>query len=175
MLKALDCENFRYGHDLYSPISIVPFVQRKIITMSSLKKSLAQITHLIMIGLGIGCLLVQPITLAESTKLSAEETINHIFTSDLPAPGATKEEHQNLMKDRASILEWLGSYQGVRKANDRSVIMFEKGSIPVKVQFEENGDPKEITANECPTTSVPIAQAPSEFRKELSECPNLKP
>lgn len=143
--------------------------------MSPTKKSLSQITHSIAVGLGINFLLVQPITLAGSTQLSPEETINRIFTSDSLLPGATKEEHENLIKVRKGVLEWLGSYQGVRKENDRSVIMFEKGSVPVKVQFEENGDPKNITANECPTTSVPISQAPREYKKSLSHCPNLKP
>lgn len=143
--------------------------------MSLTKKSLSQITYSIALAIGLNCLPVQPITLAGSTKLSAEETINRIFTSDSLLPGATKEEHENLIEVRKGILEWLGSYQGVRKENDLSVIMFEKGSVPVKVQFEENGDPENIIANQCPTISVPISQAPSEYRKALADCPNLKP
>jgi hypothetical protein len=110
-----------------------------------------------------------------SKTISAEEAIERIFKSDSPLPGATKEEHKNLMKVRASVLEWLGSYQGVQKENDHSMIMFEKGSVPVKVLFAENGNPDNITADECPTTSVPISQAPREYRKALADCPNLKP
>jgi hypothetical protein len=159
------------------PNSIVPVVQRKITSMFLMKKPTLnfQIDRSVAVGLGTVFLLIQTMTLAASAQLSAEETIDHIFRSDVPLPGATAQEHQNLMRVKAQVIQWLGSYQGVRQENDRSVILFERGSLPVTVQFEENGDPKNITANECPTTSVPIAQAPREYRKALSDCPNLKP
>jgi von Hippel-Lindau disease tumor supressor len=107
--------------------------------------------------------------------LSAEGVIEQIFRSETPLPGATTEEHQNLMKLKASVLAWLGSYRGVRSEKGRSVILFERGSVPVKVHFKDNGEPEEISAEECPVTSVPMAQAPSQFRQALSECPDLKP
>lgn len=127
------------------------------------------------IVLGTSLLLIQPPALAESTKLSAEQVIEQIFRSNTPLPGSTEDGHQNLLSLRSKVLEWMGSYQGVRAENDRSVILFERGSIPVQVLFRENGEPNGINASECPTTSVPISQAPSEYRTALSECPNLNP
>jgi hypothetical protein len=127
------------------------------------------------LGLGIALLWIQPIALAESKRLSAEQVLEQVFRSDTPLPGSTEEKHQNLLRIRSEVLNWLGSYQGVRAENGRSVILFERGEIPVRVLFRENGDPDGINASECPTTSVPISQAPSEYRQLLSECPNLTP
>lgn len=117
----------------------------------------------------------QTMTLAVFAQLSAEETIEKIFRSDTPLPGATAQEHENLMKVKAGVIQWLGSYRGVRQEKDRSIILFERGSVPVIVNFKENGEPKNIAVNECPVASVPISQAPKDFREALSECPNLKP
>jgi von Hippel-Lindau disease tumor supressor len=110
-----------------------------------------------------------------SKTISATAAIDQLFRTDTPLAGATIEEHQNLMKAKAEVLQWLGSYRGVRQENDRSVINFERGSVPVKVVFGEDGNVLSITAGDCPTTSVPIGQAPSQYRKALAECPNLKP
>lgn len=127
------------------------------------------------IGLGIVLLWIQPMAMAESVRLSAEQVLEQVFRSDTPLPGSTEARHQNLLRVRSQVLEWMGSYQGVRAENGRSVISFERGSIPVRVLFRENGEPDAINASECPTTSVPISQAPSEYRELLSECPNLTP
>jgi hypothetical protein len=127
------------------------------------------------IAVGTALVMVQPIAFAESVKLSAEQVLDQTFRSDTPLPGTTEAKHQNLLRVRAQVLGWMGSYQGVRAENGRSVILFERGSIPVKVIFRKNGEPDAINASECPTTSVPISQAPSEYRKLLSECPNLTP
>lgn len=128
----------------------------------------------VVIGLGTVLILIQP-AFAESVKLSAEQVIEQIFRSDTPLSGSTKAGHQNLLKERTRVLGWLGSYQGVRAEKGRSIILFERGSLPVRVTFRKNGDPDTITASECPTTSVPISQAPSDIRKELSKCRDLTP
>ncbi len=127
------------------------------------------------IGLGVVWLWMQPMVLAQSARLSAEQVLEQIFRTDTPLPGSTEAKHQNLLRIRSQIFEWLGSYQGVRAENGRSVILFERGSIPVRVIFRKNGEPDRIDASECPTTSVPIDQAPSEYRQALSECPRLTP
>jgi hypothetical protein len=151
------------------------------------------------IGLGVVWLWMQPMVLAQSARLSAEQVLEQIFRTDTPLPGSTEAKHQNLpgglirwrphgklpgsteakhqnlLRIRSQVFEWLGSYQGVRAENGRSVILFERGSIPVRVIFRKNGEPDRIDASECPTTSVPIVQAPSEYRQALSECPRLTP
>jgi hypothetical protein len=149
----------------------------RIAKMTSIDKllfnfSLARLTA---VGVGIIFLLCQTMTLAVFAQLSAKETIDKIFRSDTPFPGATAQEHENLMKVKAGVIQWLGSYRGVRQEKGRSVILFERGSVPAIVEFEKNGEPKSIDINECPVTPVPISQAPKEFRETLSECPNLKP
>jgi hypothetical protein len=145
--------------------------------MTLINKSLLnfQPARLAAVGAGTIFLLCQTMTLAAFAQLSAQETIDKIFRSDKPLPGATAQEHENLMKVKAGVIQWLGSYQGVRQEKERSIILFERGSVPAIVEFEENGEPKSLAVNECPVTEVPISQAPKEFRETLSECPNLKP
>lgn len=127
------------------------------------------------IALGTALVLMQPIAFAKSVKLSAEQVIEQVFRSDTPFPGSTEAQHQNALKDRAKLQKWLGSYQGVRTEKDRLLIIFERGSLPAKVTFKENGEPDKLSAFPCLETSVPISQAPSEYREALSKCPNLTP
>jgi hypothetical protein len=118
----------------------------------------------------------QATALATPAKLSPEAVIDQIFRSDSLLPGETQEERQNLIQAKSQVVRWLGTYQGVRPENGRSIILFERGWIPVTVQFKENGDPKSLSVSECPTTSVPIRQAPSVYQPTLLEsCPNLTP
>jgi hypothetical protein len=126
------------------------------------------------IGLGISLLSIDLVALAGSGKLSAEQVIEQIFRTDTPLPGSTVAKHQNVLKFRSGLLGWLGRYQGVRAEKGRYVILFERGSIPATVIFKEDGNPGGIGISECPATSVPIGQAPSEYRQFLSACPNLK-
>jgi hypothetical protein len=149
----------------------------RIAKMTLINKSLLnfQPARLVAVGVGTIFILCQTMTLAASAQLSAEETIDKIFRSDVPLPGATAQEHENLMKVKAGVIQWLGSYRGVRQEKERSVILFERGSIAAVVEFKENGEPKSIAVNECPVTAVPISQAPKEYRETLSDCPNLKP
>jgi hypothetical protein len=126
------------------------------------------------IGFGISLLSIELVAMAGSGKLSAEQVIERIFRSDTPLPGSTAAKHQNVLKFRSELVGWLGSYQGVRAEKGRYVMLFERGSIPATVMFKEDGNPGGIGMSECPTTSVPIGQAPSEYRQFLSACPNLK-
>lgn len=126
--------------------------------------------------LGIACLLVPMTALAASAQLSVEETLNHFFWSDAPMPGANLEGQENRLQLRATVTQWLGDYQGVRAEDEYYSVLFERGSVPVTVQFRENGDPDSITVVDCPVTSVPISQAPAEYRNILSsDCPDLTP
>jgi hypothetical protein len=127
------------------------------------------------IALVTAILLAPAIAFATSAKPTAEEVIEQVFLSDTRFPGTSDKDYENLMRVKTGVLQWLGSYQSVRKDNNRSVILFERGSVPVTVKFAKNGQPKSVAAN-CPITSVPLSQAPSEFRKPLAKsCPNLQP
>lgn len=135
----------------------------------------SRITNLVAVGLGTAWILLQtPLSVLAEDK--AEATLNQIFRSDTPLPGANAQEHQNRMMLKTSLTQWIGSYQGVREEKNHHLILFERGSIPVTVQFKENGEPKSVSVVGCPVTSAPISQAPLQYRKVLlSNCPNLKP
>jgi hypothetical protein len=165
MCKIFNYGNFRESNELNHSIHLMEICM-------SLKKLIGYSRFVI--GLGISVVLIQPV-FAESAKLSAEQVIEQVFRSDTPLPGSTEAQHQNLLKQRSIVLEWLGSYQGVRAEKGRSIILFKRGSLPIKVDFRRNGEPDALTASECPTTSVPISQAPTEYREELSKCQNLTP
>jgi hypothetical protein len=167
MCKTFNYVNFRRSNELNYSSHLMEICM-------SLKKLIG--CSRFVIGLGTALALIQSVALAEPVKLTAEQAIEQIFRSDTPLPGSTEAEHQNLIRERTRVLGWLGSYQGVRQArNGRSIIVFERGSLPVKVIFRKNGEPDALTANECPTTSIPISQAPSDWRKELSRCGDLTP
>jgi hypothetical protein len=134
-----------------------------------------RITHLLAFSLGTAWILLQT-PLSVSAQNKAEATLNQIFRSDVPFPGTNAQEQQNLMMLKTSVTQWMGSYQGVREEKDRYLILFERGSIPVTIQFRENGNPKSVSVVGCPVTSAPVSQAPLQYRKVLlSNCPNLKP
>jgi hypothetical protein len=105
-----------------------------------------------------------------------ELTLEQIFRSDAPLPGANAEEQETRMEIKKVLTQWMGSYQSVQKDGDRYLVLFEQGSLPVTMEFRENGDPDAFNVVGCPVTAVPISQAPSEYRELLStECPDLNP
>jgi hypothetical protein len=136
---------------------------------------------------GIACLLLPMLPWAavaqNSAQASPEETmdqteaiVDQMFLSDVPLPGANAEEQQNRIKIKTEVSQWLGLYQGVQRDGDHYLVEFEQGSIPITMEFRENGDPDAINVVACPVTDVPIAQAPSEYRETLlAECPDLIP
>ena len=130
-------------------------------------------------SLGIACLLIPLVSvaaIAASAQISAEETLNRFFLSDEPIPGASAQEHESRLMLRETVTQWLGSYEGVQPEAEHYRVLFEQGSIPVSVQFRKDGDPASITVVDCPVTSTPISQAPTQYREVLStDCPNLTP
>jgi hypothetical protein len=106
-------------------------------------------------------------------KMTTEAVIDQVFRSSALLPGEKPEGRQELEKIKAGAIQWLGNYQGVRSEKGRSIIVFERGTVPVEVQFRANGEPDSI-GTQCPVTSVPLSQAPKEFQEALSECSNLK-
>ncbi|MBE9102607.1 hypothetical protein [Vacuolonema iberomarrocanum] len=146
--------------------------------MLSLKQLIGnlQTTCPVVAKLGISILLIPIMTPVASANPSVEATLNQFFRSDVPFPGATAQEQETRLLLRETMLQWLGDYLGARPEADHFLILFEQGSIPVDVQFDENGEPDTLTVVDCPMTSVPISQAPAEYRESLSsDCPNLTP
>jgi hypothetical protein len=120
-------------------------------------------------------LCVPAISLA-APKLSPEAVIDQFFRSDVPLPGSDPKYDQVRKTFKVGVTQWLGNYQGVQKENDRYLIEFEHGQVPVTVVFKQNGDPDKVNVVGCPITSVPISQAPSDWHKSLlANCSKLKP
>jgi hypothetical protein len=133
-------------------------------------------TRPLVIGLGATVLLLQALALTASAEPSAEATLNQIFGSDVPLPGANSQERQNRIAVKTVLTQWMGGFQGVRKENDNYRVLFEQGSALMNVQFRKNGDPDTLGIVGCPVTSVPVSQAPRPFQKRLLDsCPDLKP
>jgi hypothetical protein len=87
------------------------------------------------VALGTALFLIQPLSFAQSVKLTAEQMIEQTFRSDTPLPGSTPESHQEAMKLRSLAVKWLGNYQEVRREKDLSVIVFEQGKLPIEIKF----------------------------------------
>ncbi len=126
------------------------------------------------IAFGTALFLIQPPSLAQSVKLTAEQMIEQTFRSDTPLPGSTIKSHQNLMKQKSLAIQWLGRYQEVRRENNVSIIVFERGTIPIEISFTKDGKQASAAAY-CPTTTVPLSQAPREVQETFGPmCPKLK-
>ncbi len=111
-----------------------------------------------------------------SAQSATEETINQMFLSDVPLSGANAQEQQNRITIKTVLTDWLGQYQNVQEDGDHYLIQFEQGSIPVAMEFKENGDPMSFNIVGCPVTAVPVSQAASEYREALlTNCPDLTP
>jgi hypothetical protein len=154
------------------------FVVRKITPMSLIKK----LTLSSAIA-GLSLPMLPWVVIAQDSVQSAsagadptELTLEQFFLSDVPLPGANAEEQETRIEIKKVLTQWMGSYQSVQKDGDRYLVLFEQGSLPVTMEFDENGDPDSISFVGCPVTAVPISQAPSDYRELLStECPDLNP
>jgi hypothetical protein len=135
-------------------------------TMSLIK----QIT----IMLGVVLLSGQTIALAADPP-STETTINQIFQSTVPLPDTTAQQQQNLLKLKATLTQWLGTYQTVKKEDNHYLMVFEKGTLPIEMKFKPNGNPKSLSVVGCPVTSAPLSQAPRQYQQAISAyCPKTK-
>jgi hypothetical protein len=110
----------------------------------------------------------QPAPTAQAQS-SAEAAIDRSFKTNTGSDGKPSQIVVNLK-------QWLGNYQKIQKKDGTSYLgIFDRGSVPINVQFNDNGSVKSYGMN-CPTVnkSVSLTQAPPELQKLLSKCPNLK-
>jgi hypothetical protein len=139
---------------------------RKMMTMPLIKQ--------MMIGLGVMALWGQTTAVA-SAQPSTEAAVNQIFQSTVPLPGATKQQHQNRLNLQATLTQWLGAYQTVKKEDNHYLMIFEKGTLPIKMEFKPNGNPKSLSVVGCPVTSGPLSQAPRQYQQAISAYCKNKP
>ena len=101
-------------------------------------------------------------------QIAAEAAVDKSFRTNVGSNGKPNQLF-------VSLKQWLGSYQKVQKkdASNYSGI-FERGSVPMEVIFNDDGTVKIFRVG-CPITkSVSLAQAPADLQKILSDCANLK-
>jgi hypothetical protein len=155
------------------------FLVRIIMLMSLIKKlTLSSAIACLLLPMLPWVVVAQDSIQASSTETDdpTESTIEQIFLSDNPLPGASAEGQQNRIQFKTVLTQWMGSYQSVQSDGDQYWVLFDQGSLPITMAFRENGDPDAITVVGCPVTAVPISQAPSDYRELLStECPDLNP
>jgi hypothetical protein len=74
-----------------------------------------------------------------------------------------------------SLKQWLGNYQKAQKKDASNyTAIFDRGSVPVLVNFKPDGAIENYNIG-CPVTkSLPLNQAPSDLQKLFSTCPNFK-
>jgi hypothetical protein len=114
--------------------------------------------------------------LAAAAPPSTEASINQIFQSTAPLPGATAEQHQDLLGFKTSVVQWLGAYRAVQKQDNYYLLVLAKGTLPVTMEFQPNGAPKFLSIVGCPVTAVPVSKAPRQYQKAiLAYCPQIKP
>jgi hypothetical protein len=157
---------------------MLSFIERNLTIMVLTKKWLQPLTYLspLTMSLGTICLVLATTAAAVMAQMTAQEIIDHFFLSDELFSGETTQEQQERSILTASVVDWLGDYQGIRAEADYYVILFENGSVPVTIQFQENGDAASVMVADCPVTTVPVSQAPSRFQADLlTYCPNLIP
>ncbi|MGC1392789.1 MAG: hypothetical protein WA828_00815 [Coleofasciculaceae cyanobacterium] len=73
--------------------------------------AIASPLRLALVAVGSFLLLFQPIAFA-STKLSAEAVIDQIFRSEVPLPGGTAEQHQNMSSSQSSCCAMVRKLSG---------------------------------------------------------------
>ncbi len=74
-----------------------------------------------------------------------------------------------------SLKQWLGNYQKAQKKDATNyTAIFDRGSVPVVVNFKTDGSIENYSIG-CPVTkSLPLSKAPPDLQKLFSQCPNLK-
>jgi hypothetical protein len=100
-----------------------------------------------------------------------EITLDRLFRYDASSSGLNIQ-YQRVLD---SFKNWMGSYQRIRKDNDRSfIVVFDRGSLPLDAKFKTNGSIDSLNFG-CPISrSLSLNDAPMDLRKQLSKCTGFK-
>jgi hypothetical protein len=117
------------------------------------------------------CLVMMPaMVLKASAQMAPEVAIDHIFRYESSSPGPRGQGELAM-----SLKKWLGAYQRLLKDGDNYTAVFDRASLPLTVESKENGDFKGFGIGCKSTSSLPMSEAPEEFRKLLLKCRSNRP
>jgi hypothetical protein len=102
------------------------------------------------------------------TKVDAKVALDRSIKSNLGSNG----KYQPLI---VNLKQWLGNYQKIQSEGSNYLAIFDRGSVPISVQFRNDGSIESYGMG-CPivTKSLSVSQAHPNLKKLLSKCPNLK-
>jgi hypothetical protein len=108
-----------------------------------------------------------PQALARS-QVNAKAAVDRAFKTNTDSKGQPSQIIVNLK-------QWMGKYQKTEAAGGSYSAIFDRGSVPIKVDSNDNGSVKAFGMG-CPVVpkSMSLSQAPPDLQKLLSTCPNLK-
>jgi hypothetical protein len=119
----------------------------------------------------LGLLIAQTPFSAAKAQSIPETMIDLFLRSNAPIPGVDSKTQQMY----ASMRNWLGPYQGVRKVGNEYLATFKYALLPVVVQLNGSGQIEGIGTG-CPRSeSLSLRQAPKNLRQVWSKCTSLKP
>jgi hypothetical protein len=113
-------------------------------------------------------LLTLSIELVAKAQPAPEIVLDRLFRNESSAPNTQSREML------ASLKQWMGSFQRIRKEGGGYVAVFDSGSLPLDAKFKANGSIETMNFG-CPKTkSLSIDSAPSSIRQTLSKCAGFK-
>ncbi len=117
------------------------------------------------------CLVMMPaMVLKVSAQMAPEVSIDRIFRYESSSSGAAGQGEFAM-----SLKKWLGAYQRLLKDGDNYTAVFDRASLPLTVELKDNGDFKGFGIGCGATSSLPMSEAPEEFRKLLLKCRTNRP
>jgi hypothetical protein len=114
-------------------------------------------------------LLSQSLELSVQAQPAPEVVIDRIFRSDESSSSNSKYQISP-----ASLKQWMGAYQRIRKEGNIYIVIFDRGSLPIEVRFKANGSVEGVGFG-CPVSkSLSLGDAPSDLQRSFSKCTGFR-
>ena len=98
-----------------------------------------------------------------------EVVIDRIFRSDESSSSDSKYQISP-----ASLKQWMGAYQRIRKEGNIYIVIFDRGSLPIEVRFKANGSIEGVGFG-CPVSkSLSLGDAPRDLQRSFSKCTGFR-
>ncbi|AFY96447.1 hypothetical protein [Chamaesiphon minutus] len=101
-----------------------------------------------------------------AAQVAAQAAVDRSFKTNVGSNGKPNQLF-------VSLKQWLGNYRKVLKKDASNYLgVFERGSVPVTVNFKPDGSIENFRMG-CPVTqSTTVSQAPQQLQKLLANCPD---
>jgi hypothetical protein len=143
----------------------------KIVLLGEKKILNLHIINRVVAVFGTLLLVIPPMGLTAVAQPSPLTTLDRIFRYNSSPPGNNIQDRNLLL----SLKQWLGAYQRVLGEGNNYTAIFDRGSLPLAVEFKDTGDLKTLVVG-CPITkALSVSEAPIEIQKLTSRCTRSKP